>query len=120
MPRPTMRRSIEHEPISDPRVTTRERTMLEAIVQPSTESNSRPRSNRLATLGVKACGMSLVLALLGAAPAFAGGGNSLSAKSCQKGGWTSLVTTTGARFAGETACVSYAAKGGVLKRPQTI
>src|SRR5207249_3975117 len=53
-------------------------------------------------------------------PAFAGSGNSLNAKSCQKGGWTGLVTTTGAHFVGETACVSYAVKGGVLKRPQTI
>jgi hypothetical protein len=50
----------------------------------------------------------------------AGGGNSLNAKACQKGGWETLVTTTGASFASEEACVSYAAKGGILKRAQTV
>jgi hypothetical protein len=49
-----------------------------------------------------------------------GGGNSLNAKSCQKNGWQSLVTSTGATFASETACTSYAAKGGTLYRKQTI
>jgi hypothetical protein len=52
--------------------------------------------------------------------ALAAGGNSLNAKSCQKNGWKSLVTTSGAAFASEEACVSYAAKGGALKRAQTI
>jgi hypothetical protein len=59
-------------------------------------------------------------ALIYASGAFAGGGNSSNAKACQKNGWKSLVTDTGQAFASEQACVSYAAKGGVLKRTQTI
>ena len=49
-----------------------------------------------------------------------GGGNSLNAKSCQKNGWQGLVTSSGAPFTGQDACVSYAAKGGVLFRAQSI
>src|SRR6186997_783360 len=44
----------------------------------------------------------------------AGGGNSANAKLCQKGGWQTLGTSTGQGFANESACVSYAAKGGTL------
>ena len=40
------------------------------------------------------------------------GGNSLNAKSCQKGGWQSLYTRTGVSFASEQACTSYAAQKG--------
>ena len=46
--------------------------------------------------------------------AFAGGGNSANAKKCQKGGWQTLVTSTGASFASEEECTSYAARGGAL------
>src|SRR5207253_2201714 len=82
-------------------------------------------NERARRLGSKAramtlVGMLVVMALLATEPALAGGGNSLNAKACQKNGWTSLVTTTGAPFSSETACVSYGATGGVLKRPQTI
>ena len=48
------------------------------------------------------------------------GGNSLNAKSCQKNGWKGLVTSAGASFASEEACVSYAAKGGTLYQGQAI
>jgi hypothetical protein len=37
---------------------------------------------------------------------------SANAKLCQKGGWRDLVTSTGAGFASEWDCVSYAAHGG--------
>jgi hypothetical protein len=73
------------------------------------------RRSRLILLALTVVAMATVTST-----ALAGGGNSLNAKSCQKNGWTSLVTTSGASFASEAACVSYAAKGGVLKRPQTI
>jgi hypothetical protein len=72
---------------------------------------------RLGLLG--ACAL-LALATVVPASALAGGGNSLNAKACQKNGWTKLVTSSGAPFANEEACVSYAAQGGVLKKPQTI
>src|SRR5262245_17127617 len=51
---------------------------------------------------------------LGATTANAGGGNSANAKLCHKGGWQNLFTATGGSFAGEQACVSYAAQGGTL------
>src|SRR5262249_26774680 len=35
-------------------------------------------------------------------------------KLCQKGGWQSLVTSTGSTFASEEQCVAYAATGGAL------
>jgi hypothetical protein len=69
----------------------------------------------LATLVVT----SMVLGLVAASPAH-GAGNSLNAKTCQKSGWATVVTMTGAKFANEEACVSYAAKGGTLKRAQTV
>lgn len=49
-----------------------------------------------------------------------GGGNSPNAKLCQKNGWLGLVSSTGDSFASEEECVSYAAQGGTLYRPQTI
>jgi hypothetical protein len=62
--------------------------------------------------------LSLVLSIsVGVASATAGhgkGGNSTNAKQCYKGGWQSLYTATGATFAGEEDCVSYAAEGGTL------
>lgn len=42
------------------------------------------------------------------------GGNSVNAKLCQKNGWQNLYTSTGATFAGQDACVAYAAQGGQL------
>jgi hypothetical protein len=68
--------------------------------------------------------LAVAVALVGpaavASTALAGGGNSLNAKSCQKNGWMSLVSSSGATFASASACVSYAANGGVLKKAQTI
>ena len=69
-------------------------------------------------------GLTVVLTVvgLGVGPsvAFAGGGNSLNAQSCQKNGWRGLVRSTGATFVNQDACVSYAAKGGTLYKSQTI
>ena len=48
----------------------------------------------------------------GIATATAGGGNSPSAKKCQKDGWQTLVTSTGAAFTSEEQCTSYGARGG--------
>lgn len=68
--------------------------------------------------GALAGGVLLVTAFVGVSSA--GAANSLNAKMCQKNGWTTLVRANGTTFTSEQACVSYAAKGGVLKRPQTV
>jgi hypothetical protein len=61
----------------------------------------------------------LVAAMLpGVAAAAADGGNSANAKACQKGGWESLQTGTGGVFSNADDCVSYAAKGGALFKPE--
>jgi hypothetical protein len=51
-------------------------------------------------------------ALVVGVSAAAAADNSANAKLCQKGGWRDLVTSTGAGFASEGDCVSYAAYGG--------
>ena len=58
----------------------------------------------------------LALALLIAVPAAlaAKPGNSLNAKSCQKGGWQNLYTRAGQPFTSETSCASYGAQGGQI------
>ena len=56
----------------------------------------------------------LLALTVGVVTAAAGGGNSANAKACQKGGWKKLLRADGSSFAAETACVSYAAHGGVL------
>ena len=68
---------------------------------------------RTAGLLIAAASIALVLP---AAPAAAkgNGGNSASAKTCQKGGWEQYVTSAGAAFASEKECTAYAAKGGTL------
>jgi hypothetical protein len=65
-----------------------------------------------ATFGVLLFGMTAISAQ--AKPAPPGPGNSPSAKACSNGGWRNLVTSTGASFASQDACVAYAARGGVL------
>src|SRR3954465_8593352 len=58
--------------------------------------------------------------MVGVATATAGGGNSANAKQCQKKGWQTLYRSDGSAFAGEEACVSYAATGGTLTtKPQS-
>jgi hypothetical protein len=47
------------------------------------------------------------------------GGNSANAKLCQKGGWKTFVRADQTPFKNQGACVSYAAKGGVLTAPKT-
>src|SRR5688572_747795 len=61
----------------------------------------------------------LTLALVGSATSVSakpGSGNSANAKACQKGNFATLATSEDPHtaFATETACVSYAAKGGTL------
>ena len=46
--------------------------------------------------------------------AFAGGGNSGAAQTCQKGGYANLVRSDGSMFANAGACVSYAALDGAF------
>jgi hypothetical protein len=53
-------------------------------------------------------------------PALARGGNSASAKLCQKGGWATLQSSTGGTFTSEDECVSYGAKGGELFKPSLV
>jgi hypothetical protein len=46
--------------------------------------------------------------------AFAGGGNSDTAKACQQGGWQNFTRQDGTAFKNTGECVSYGAQGGVL------
>ena len=62
----------------------------------------------------------VVLSLLSSAQAQAAKASPRAARLCLNGGWTSLATTNGAPFTSLLACVVYSAKGGTLKRPQTI
>lgn len=58
--------------------------------------------------------------VLGAGAAQAGEpnrGNSANAHACQHGGWKQLVREGGSSFANQGECVAYAARGGVLTRP---
>lgn len=57
-----------------------------------------------------------VPATVTAAPSGPGPGNAPNAKSCQKGGWMTLVREDGTSFTSEQACTSYAAQGGRLFR----
>ena len=58
-----------------------------------------------------------VATLVFAGAATAGSGNSANAKKCQKTGWQNWVRADQTPFASETACTSYAAKGGTLTVP---
>lgn len=61
--------------------------------------------------------LTLTIALVSAGPsAGAKPGNSIGAKSCQKGGYVTLASsmTPGIAFASETACTSWAAQGGKI------
>jgi hypothetical protein len=74
----------------------------------------RPMRRRRLVWGV-------VLAVCVLAPAaFAGGGNSSSAKQCQKDGWQTAQTDTGSNFTSNDACTAYAAGGGVLFSPTVV
>jgi hypothetical protein len=48
------------------------------------------------------------------------GGNAARAKLCQKGGWSTLMDSSGQQFAGEDACVSYAAHDGAVYALATL
>lgn len=58
--------------------------------------------------------LALIALAVGAPLVAAKGGNSLNAKSCQKGGWMNLQRSDGTLFTSEQACTSYGAKGGTL------
>jgi hypothetical protein len=62
----------------------------------------------------------LLMLGVGASAAFAGGGNSASAKLCQKTGWQSAQTGSGGAFASSEDCTSYAAEGGELFMPSLV
>jgi hypothetical protein len=49
-----------------------------------------------------------------------GGGNAANAKLCQKDGWSKLMDSSGQQFAGQDACVGYAANGGAVYAAATI
>jgi hypothetical protein len=68
---------------------------------------------RLCALAAVSAGL-LFASIAASGTALAGGGNSANAKKCQKNGWQTLVTSTGATFASEEECTSYGAQGGVL------
>jgi hypothetical protein len=70
-------------------------------------SRSRPR------LPAVLVALTVGALVVGVSPsAAADAGNAANAKLCQKGGWRGLVTSTGADFASERDCVSYAGQGG--------
>jgi len=58
--------------------------------------------------------------LVPALPVLAKPGNSLNAKACYKGGWTSLAQANGTPFTSQTACVSYGATGGTYGVPARV
>jgi hypothetical protein len=73
------------------------------------------KAKHLTLLTIAATVVCAAIALTaGLATATAGGGNSTNAKQCQKDGWQTLVTSTGATFTSEDQCTSYAARGGVV------
>jgi hypothetical protein len=72
----------------------------------------KPRHLILLTMATVVCAAIALTA--GLATANAGGGNSANAKKCQKNGWQTLVTSTGATFTSEEQCTSYAGQGGTL------
>jgi hypothetical protein len=74
-------------------------------------------NKKIRTLFIAVLTIALFGAIIGGAAAKPGGpgpGNSPNVKACQKNGWMSLSTSTGATFTSEKQCVSYAAKGGRL------
>src|SRR5262245_30585587 len=77
-----------------------------------------------ALTGVSVACAVVSLAVVGAAPA--GGGNSITAKACQKDGWASpdLQNGTGQplgiTFSSEQECVSFGARGGEVFNPSLI
>jgi len=73
----------------------------------------KPRHLTLLTMATTVVCAAIALTA-GLATANAGGGNSANAKKCQKNGWQTLVTSTGATFTSEEQCTSYAARGGTL------
>jgi hypothetical protein len=83
------------------------------------------RAIRILLASVGAVALSAALAVgVAAKPSGAGpgdgSGNKLSAKSCQKGGWQSLYTSTGQSFSSEEQCTSYAAGGGTLSTTPSL
>jgi len=59
--------------------------------------------------------LATVLACAGFADrAFAAGGNATNAKLCQQGGWNKVMDASAHSFAGQDACVSYAAHDGTI------
>lgn len=64
-----------------------------------------------------AVGAAFVLGSVGVAGTAEAANKSVNAKTCQKGGWQTVVRSDQTAFASQDACVSYAARGGVLTTP---
>lgn len=77
------------------------------------------RIQRIAAVLVGCMAVSGV-ALAGADAPSSAKGNSANAKRCQKNGWQTLQSGDGGAFADETACVAYAAQGGLVFRPLLV
>lgn len=75
-------------------------------------------SHRRFAVLVAVTGVLVLVALVATSAAVASGGNSANAKLCQKGGWQTLQQSNGAPFTSQSNCVSYAAGGGTLFKPQ--
>jgi hypothetical protein len=63
-------------------------------------------------LGLTVVALLAVVVMAGPATAGKNGPNSANAKLCQKDGWQTLRSSTGAPFLNEKECTSYAAQGG--------
>jgi hypothetical protein len=55
--------------------------------------------------------LAVALGVVAAGPAAAKGGNTATAKACQKGGWQTLVPDAGGTFANQGDCVNDGAQG---------
>lgn len=81
---------------------------------------STTRTRRLVRVLATAIGATALLLTLTSSAFAASGRNNITAKSCQKGGWELLQSSTGGTFAGQDACVAYGAGGGTLYRPSVV
>ncbi len=77
-------------------------------------------ATRIARLLLTCAALALAALALTAGAEAKDGGNSASAKQCQKGGWQDLMGSDGTTFASEEECVAFAAEGGTLAPKPTL